>query len=192
MNGLLNALNENIIASQKKVDNLSESSKSLEEKIKVMQNLSIILNPEEIKTILSIPEDMVDDVLRQSYDANILEEKQKQMKVIRYFLPQMDNLEFSLTNKQIDFCKEFISNFMVTLKVVNTSFNDVKKLLSETEKKLEFDKNLRDQLKNIQGYVHTELLEQIENFLNRKNLPYQSKINMLMSILDYNDNFYHD
>ncbi len=192
MNGLLNALNENIIASQKKVDNLSESSKSLEEKIKVMQNLSIILNPEEIKTILSIPEDMVDDVLRQSYDANVLEEKQKQMKVIRYFLPQMDNLEFSLTNKQIDFCKEFISNFMVTLKVVNTSFNDVKKLLSETEKKLEFDKNLRDQLKNIQGYVHTELLEQIENFLNRKNLPYQSKINMLMSILDYNDNFYHD
>ena len=33
MNGLLNALSENIISSQKKVDNLQDSLSSLEEKI---------------------------------------------------------------------------------------------------------------------------------------------------------------
>lgn len=192
MNGLLNALSENIITSQKNVDSLKDSIASLSEKTKTMQNLSVILNPNDVKTILSVPDDMVDEVLRQSYDSLSLEDIQKQMKVIRYFIPQMESLEFSLTPAQEELCKDFINHFLCTLRVVNTSFSDVKKLLSETEKKLEFDKTLREDLKNIQGYVSSDLLNRIEIFLERKNLSYQTKINMLVSILDYNHNFYNE
>lgn len=190
MNGLLNALSENIISSQKKVDNLQDSLSSLEEKIKVMQNLSIILNPNDVKTILSVPDDLMEDVLKQSYDTETYEETLKQMKVIRYFIPQMETLEFSLTAKQEELCKEFIDNFLYTLRGVTTSRNDVKKLLDDTEKKLEFDKNLKENLKDINHYVSSDLLNQIEVFLDRKNISYQAKINMIVSILDYNDSFY--
>jgi len=190
MNGLLNVLSENIISSQKKVDNLKESVSSLEEKIKVMQNLSIILNPDDVKTILSVPDELMNDILKQSYDSESLEEVEKQMKVIRYFIPQMETLEFSLTPKQEELCKEFIEHFLCTLRGVNTSYNDVKKLLDETGKKLEFDKSLKEDLKNIKNYVTSDLLNRIEQFLERKNLSYQTKINIVMSILDYNDSFY--
>ena len=190
MNGLLNTLSENIILSQKKVENLKESISSLEEKINVMQNLSITLNPNDVKTVLSVSEDLMEEVLKQSYDSQSFEEVKKQMQVIRYFIPQMESLELSLTSKQENLCKEFIENFMYTLRGVNTSHRDVKKLLDETEKKLEFDKQLKNDLKNLTNYVSTDLLNRIDVFLERQNISYQSKINMIISILDYNDSFY--
>ena len=104
----------------------------------------------------------------------------------------METLEFSLTQKQEELCKDFINHFLCSLRGVNTSYQDVKKLLEETEKKLEFDKNLKEDLKNLKNYVTSDLLKRIEQFLERKNIPYQSKINMMISILDYNDNFYID
>ena len=190
MNGLLNTLSETIIFSQKKVENLKESISSLEEKIHVMQEISISLNPKDIKTILSVPDDLMEDVIKQSYDSDEFEERKKQMQVIRYFIPQMEALELSLTSKQENLCKEFIENFMYTLRCVNTSQRDIKKLLDETEKKLEFDKKLKDDLKSLTKHVTTDLLNRIDIFLERQNISYQSKINMIISILDYNDNFF--